>query len=139
MTDFINLALCRVLWVKQGAALIIKMVLETGVLSLGPHICCFRPLALNHISKVRAGPCAAYTAETRQSGERGAGLESCLSRSGAVVAHAVLLFGGRMIDRRMGDGEETAPILPHPMTTSLSARLVKDLKITTILSVTQTF
>lgn len=96
------LTLWRVLWVKQGAALIIKMVLETGVLSLGPHICCFRPLALNHISKVRAGPCAAYTAETRQSGERGAGLESCLSRSGAVVAHAVLLFGGRMIDRRMG-------------------------------------
>lgn len=55
---------------ELGVALIIKMVLEMGVLSLGPHICCFRPLVLNHISKVRAGPCAAYTAETRQSGER---------------------------------------------------------------------
>lgn len=46
------------------------------------------------------------------------------------MSHAVLLFEGRMIDRRMGHGEETAPILPHPMTTSLSAGLVKDLKIT---------
>ncbi len=55
---------------ELDAALIIKMVLEMAVLSLGPHICCFRPLVLNHISKVRAGPCAAYTAETKQSGER---------------------------------------------------------------------
>lgn len=102
------------------------MVLEMGVLSLGPHICCFRPLVLNHISKVRAGPCAAYTAETRQSGERGAGLESCLSPYGATV-HAVLLFSGRMIDRRMRGGEEAALVSFHPITSSLPASLVKDL------------
>lgn len=52
------------------AALIVKMVLDLGVLSLGPYICCFRPLVLNHISKVRTGLCAAYTAETKQSRER---------------------------------------------------------------------
>lgn len=57
--------------------------------------------------------------------ERGAGLESCLSPTGAIV-HGVLLFGGRMIDRKMRDGEGTA-LVSFPTTQSLPASLVKDL------------
>lgn len=67
---FINLDTLMHSLEELCAALIVKMVLDLGVLSLGPYICCFRPLVPNHISKVRIGLCAAYTAETKQSRER---------------------------------------------------------------------
>ena len=82
------------------------------------HMLCFHPLVLNHISKVLTGPCAAYTAETKQRRGRGAGLQSCLSPTGASV-RAILLFSGNMIDRRMRDGKETALVSFHHITLSL--------------------
>lgn len=63
----------------------------------GCSLFCLHPLLLNHISEVRAGLCAAYTAER----ERKSGLESDLTPTVA-TAHAELLFRGRMIDRDEG-------------------------------------
>lgn len=85
---------------KLGAELMIKMFFGDGC----PQFVRYSVSAhwlLNHISEVRAGPCAAYTAETKQSGER-SGITALFILTGAIL-HAVLLFRGRMIDRRMRD------------------------------------
>lgn len=67
----------------------------------GHSLYCLHPLLLNHISEVRAGLCAAYTAGR----ERKSGLESHLTPT-AVTVHAVLLFRGRMMCREMKDEKE---------------------------------
>lgn len=81
-----------------GCNIHVKSVSCWVLLSLGCSLLCLHPLLLNHISEVRAGLCAAYTAEREREKIR---IRVDLSPTVATV-HAELLFKGRMIDRDEG-------------------------------------